>query len=125
MRAALTIFFLAAAFPASASSPPVIDVHLSNFHFTPQAITLEHGRDYVLRLTNDARGGHDFTAPEFLAAAVIDPADRKWVEDGEIEVPAHQTREIHFTAPRAGSYSLKCSHAFHKAFGMKGLIVVR
>jgi uncharacterized cupredoxin-like copper-binding protein len=47
------------------------------------------------------------------------------IAEGGIEVPAGQAVEVHLTAPAAGTYKLKCSHAFHKMFGMSGSIVVR
>ena len=116
---------LVIAAPSNAQGPTVIDVHLSNFRFTPSTILLDHGRPYVLRLINDAKGGHDLTAPAFFAAANVAAGDRASVQEGEVEVPPHETRTIHLTAPGTGSYPVKCSHAFHKAFGMKGKIVVR
>lgn len=111
--------------PAASQTPGVINVQLSNFKFTPRTILLDHGRAYVLRLHNSSSGGHDFTASDFFAAASIAPNDRRWVTEGEVEVPPGQLREIHLTAPAAGNYKLKCSHAFHKSFGMSGHIVVR
>lgn len=120
---ALPLFLLtgpnAVAQPAS-----TIAVQLSNFKFTPSTIAMEHGRPYVLHLANMASGGHDFTAPAFFAAANIAPGDRRYVTEGEVEVPAGQAIDIHLTAPAAGSYKLKCSHTFHKMFGMSGMIVV-
>lgn len=115
----------AAAPPAASQLPLVVNVHLSNFKFEPKHIVLDHGRSYVLRLRNAADGGHDFTAPGFFAAAGIAPADRPLVREGEVEVPPGKVREIHLTAPAAGTYKLKCSHSFHKMFGMSGSIVVR
>ena len=111
--------------PAASQAPTAINVELSNFKFTPRTIVLDHGRSYVLRLHNAASGGHDFTASDFFAAASIAPGDRRWVTEGEVEVPPGQVREIHLTAPGAGNYKLKCSHTLHKSFGMTGHIVVR
>lgn len=125
-RSILLVSALAAAAPpASAQVPTVFNVQLSNFKFTPRDIVLNQGRTYVLRLANVSDGGHDFTASEFFAAAAVAPADRALVAEGEVEVPAGQVREIHLTAPAAGTYKLKCSHSFHKMFGMSGTIVVR
>lgn len=120
---ALAIICLAP--PASAQAPTVFNVQLSNFKFAPHDIVLDHGQAYVLRLANVSDGGHDFTAEEFFAAAAIAPEDRRLVAEGVVEVPAGQVREIHLTAPAAGSYKLKCSHSFHKMFGMSGTITVR
>ena len=122
--AALPIFAMSAS-SAVAQAPAMIEVHLSNFKFTPQTITFRQGQPYVLRLVNDSGGGHDFTAKEFFASAAIAQQDRAWIRDGEVEVPGGEARVIHLTAARAGSYKLKCSHTFHKAFGMSGRIIVR
>ena len=110
---------------ALAQPSPTIMVQMANFKFTPENIVMDHGQSYVLRLTNVAGGGHDFTAPGFFAAASVAAADRRLIADGEVEVPAGRTIEIHLTAPAAGRYKLKCSHTFHKMLGMSGEIVVR
>ena len=112
--------------PSAAQAPTVVNVQLANFKFTPKSIVLDHGHAYVLRLQNVAVGGHDFTALDFFAAAKVAAGDRGLVSEGEVEVPAGQVREIHLTAPAAaGKYNLKCSHSFHKMFGMSGSIIVR
>jgi uncharacterized cupredoxin-like copper-binding protein len=111
--------------PMAAQAPTVVNVQLANFKFTPKSIVLDHGHAYVLRLQNVSDGGHDFTASDFFAAANVAAQDRRLVSEGEVEVPAGQVREIHLTAPAAGKYSLKCSHSFHKMFGMSGSIIVR
>jgi uncharacterized cupredoxin-like copper-binding protein len=112
--------------PAAPQAPTVVNIQLANFSFTPKSIILDHGHSYVLRLANVADGGHDFTAPEFFAASAITADDRRLIEDGEVEVPPGQVREIHLTTPgAAGKYHLKCSHSFHKMFGMSGSIIVR
>ena len=110
---------------AGAQAPAVIDVHLSNFKFTPRAIVLDQGRPYVLRLVNDSGGGHDFAAPAFFARANVALPDRPLIRGGEVEVPSGQVRLVRLTAPPAGRYKLKCTHRFHKMFGMSGSIVVR
>ena len=110
---------------ASSQAPTVINVQLSSYKFTPKTIVLDHGRSYVLRLANVSDGGHDFTASKFFAAAKVAPEDRPLVAEGEVEVPPGQVREIRLTAPAAGKYKLKCSHSFHKMFGMSGEILVR
>ena len=111
--------------PAPAQAPETVQVQMANFSFSPKTIVLDHGRPYVLRLVNVASGGHDFTANEFFTAAAVAPADRRLVQEGGVEVPSGQVREIHLTVPAAGSYKFKCSHSFHKMFGMSGTIVVR
>lgn len=110
---------------AVAQTAPTIAVQMSNFKFAPSTIVLDHGRPYVLRLSNQSSGGHDFTAESFFAASNIAPADRRLVQEGAVEVPGGQVRELHLTAPAAGRYKVKCTHTMHKMLGMSGTIVVR
>jgi uncharacterized cupredoxin-like copper-binding protein len=98
-------------------------VVLSNFDFTPHELHLRAGQPVALVLANSASGGHDFSAPEFFAAARIEPADAALVSEGEVDVPAGSTRTVHLV-PAAGSYKLTCTHTMHAMFGMKGRIVV-
>jgi plastocyanin len=100
-----------------------VEVQLSSFEFTPSTLHLHAGRAVVLHLVNTGSGGHDFTAPEFFAAAQIRPEDRRAVGKGSVEVRSRQSVDIALV-PKAGNYALKCSHAFHKTFGMAGRIVV-
>jgi uncharacterized cupredoxin-like copper-binding protein len=116
---------LMASSSASGQVPALVEVHLSNFRFTPRTLVFDHGRPYTLRIVNRAGGGHDFTAPEFFARANVAGNSRAMVEGGEVEVPPGQAREIRLVAPPAGTYQLKCSHSFHKFFGMSGTIIVR
>ena len=111
--------------PAAPQAATPVNVQLSNFKFAPKTIVLDRGRSYVLRLYNASGGGHDFTARQFFAAASIAPTDRRWVTEGEVEVPPGQLREIRLTAPAAGRYKVKCTHTFHKTLGMTGTIIVR
>ena len=98
-------------------------VELSNFDFTPHEIHLRAGQPTELVLNNVASGGHDFSAPEFFAAARVEPGDAALIDDGEVDVPARSTRTVHLV-PAAGTYKLTCTHMMHRTFGMKGTIVV-
>lgn len=98
-------------------------VELANFDFTPREIHLRAGRPYELVLANVASGGHDFTAPEFFAAAKVRSDDAALLTHGEIEVEGNTTRTVH-VIPTAGVYQLVCSHTGHALLGMKGRIVV-
>ena len=100
-----------------------VEVRLSSFDFTPSTLRLRANRPVVLHLVNTGSGGHDFTAPDFFAAARVRPRDRRSVGRGRIELRGHQSIDIALV-PKAGTYKLKCSHAFHKTLGMAGRIVV-
>lgn len=128
LHAASVAIALAMATSALAQEANQIDrvaIELSNFKFTPPTITLEHGRPYVLHLSNKAKGGHNFVAREFFAAAEIAPADRGRLSKGGIELDGGDQADIHFVAPAPGRYDVRCTHFMHKAFGMKGEIIVR
>lgn len=114
----------ALALAAPMQAPATITVTLANFKYAPEAIALQHGQPYVLRLVNSAGGGHDFVAREFFAAAAVAAEDRAKLKKGGVEVPGGETVEIRLTAPPAGSYTLHCSHFMHSTFGMKGEITV-
>lgn len=123
MRAALLALLLfspAAVSAREAQAPRVIEVRLTNFDFSPSAIRLAAGRPVVLHLVNEGGGGHNFSAPQFFAAAadVSGPVRR-----GAVEVPGHRSVDIRLT-PARGTYRLRCTHTLHSAFGMNGQITV-
>lgn len=123
MRAALfaLLLFAPASLPAQeAPDPRVVEVRLSNFDFSPSEIHLPAGRPVLLRLVNTGGGGHNFSAPQFFAAAtgVSGPVHR-----GTVEVPGQESVDIRLT-PARGTYRLKCTHTLHSAFGMNGEIRV-
>ena len=106
------------------AQPAALTVRMTNFEFAPSRLELKANAPAVLQLRNDSGGGHSFSAPEFFAAARLDPASMQLVRGGRIEVGAHQTVQVRLV-PAAGQYPLKCSHLLHSSFGMKGTIVVR
>jgi uncharacterized cupredoxin-like copper-binding protein len=99
------------------------EVRLSNFQFTPSEIRLVAGRPYALKLVNEPSGGHDFTAPEFFAAASVAPDDAPLIADGQIDLERGESATIRLV-PAAGTYKLVCTHFGHAALGMAGRIVV-
>jgi plastocyanin len=109
---------------ASQAQPAVVTVQLANFSFTPNTIQLRAGAPTTLHLQNASHGGHNFSAPEFFAAARIDPKSVAFVRGGTIEVPRGGAVNVTLV-PTAGAYRLKCTHTLHSTFGMKGTILVR
>ncbi len=114
---------LAALALTASAQPQRIDVQLSNFKFAPATITLTHGQPYVLHLSSS--GGHSFAAREFFAAATMPAADRAKVKDGKTDLEGGDSVDIHFIAPKPGTYPIKCTHFLHASFGMTGKIVVK
>ena len=116
---------LALAAPAvSQPRPATVAVTMSNFRFQPNPVQLRAGVPTVLHLVNTAGGGHNFTAPQFFAAAHVAPASQPFIHGGTVEVPKHSAVDIELV-PTAGQYPLKCSHTLHSTFGMKGALLVR
>ena len=125
MRVLFPLVVLVLAAPSLAqppASPRVVQVDLASFSFTPSTIRLRAGESVRLRLVNTGRGGHNFSAPEFFAAARLAPGQAA-VAGGTIEVPSRQTVEIRLT-PARGQYRLRCTHTLHSTFGMRGEIAV-
>ena len=123
MRAVFLTALLLLPLPALAQDSPAprtVEVRLSSFAFAPQRLSLPAGRPVILHLVNSAGGGHNFSAPQFFAAAsgVSGP-----VRDGAVEVSGHQSVDIRLT-PARGTYRLRCTHTMHTAFGMRGTISV-
>ena len=119
---------LALAAPAVAQAPPdwsraaSVEVVLKSFSFTPQTLRLRAGVPVRLTL-RDVKGGHNFAAPAFFAAARIAPGDAGKVVKGKVELRGGESAVIRLI-PAAGVYKLSCTHFLHSGFGMKGTIVV-
>ena len=121
---AFSLISLTALSPARAADQNIVQVTMTNFSFAPATLQLQAGIPTVLRLRNDSGGGHNFTAPAFFAAAQVAPASVGLIQNGHVEVKSHSSVDIALV-PAAGQFPLKCTHAFHSSFGMKGNITVR
>ena len=106
--------------PASAQ-PAALTIDLRSFSYAPTPIRLAAGRPVTLTFVNRSGGGHDFTAKAFFASSRILSGS---APTGRIEVRPRQAVTITLI-PRAGSYSVHCSHFLHKQMGMRALVVVR
>ncbi|HEX8842449.1 MAG TPA: cupredoxin domain-containing protein [Sphingomicrobium sp.] len=124
MRTALAFGILACTPVAAVSAQPAsVAVQLSSFKFAPSTIALKAGQPVTLHLQNASGSGHNFSAPQFFAAAKVDPGSASLIHNGTVELKGHQSVDISLV-PAAGNYPLKCSHSLHSAFGMKGRITV-
>jgi len=123
---ALSVAALALALPVTAAEAPAkVTVTLANFSFTPEELHLHGGQPVTLHFVNEGSGGHDFTAPEFFAAATMDAADRTHIEGAKGRVALGKGESSDVTlVPKAGTYKVHCSHFGHVALGMTGKIVV-
>jgi plastocyanin len=120
---ALALAAPSAAQPSWGQAAPVT-VSLSSFKFSPQTIRLRAGQPVILHLQNTGSGGHDFSAAGFFRAASVRPQDAGKITSGAVDVGGHDSVDVALV-PKAGTYALRCTHAFHTMFGMKGSIVVQ
>lgn len=115
----------AASASADFTRAETIEVKLSSFDFTPSEIQLEAGKPYVLKIVNTAKkGGHNFSAAKFFAAATVSPQDAARIAGGRVELRKGETASIR-VVPAAGTFKLTCTHFGHAMLGMTGRIVVR
>jgi uncharacterized cupredoxin-like copper-binding protein len=112
----------AGAGPALAAAPQRITVVMVDDRFIPDHLDFQAGTVYRLRLENHGKDLHEFTAPEFFAAAHV--ADPHALANGgkEVVVQPGQTVEIQLRPLRSGQYPLTC--ADHDWDGMTGTITV-
>ncbi len=123
LLSAIPLLLAPAPLDVESGAPKRVEVILADFSYSPQTIRLRAEEQVVLRLTNRGSGGHNFSAPEFLAAARLDPASAALARKGKVEVKKGASVDLKLT-PAAGRYKLKCTHFLHSSFGMKGEIIV-
>jgi plastocyanin len=122
------VFFLAALLApvnaALAQTDNLINISLTNYAFTPNAITLKTGTTYHLHFINSGSKDHNFSAPEFFAASAVAPEDEAKVKKGLVGLESGQSVDVTVTPSRAGTYPVECTHFMHKMMGMHGSITV-
>ena len=122
----LALAALALSVPVTAAEVPTkVTVTLANFSFTPTDLHLHAGQSVTIHFVNEGSGGHDFTAPEFVAAATMDAANRAHVAGakGRVSLGKGESSDVTLT-PRAGTFKVHCSHFGHSALGMTGTVTV-
>jgi uncharacterized cupredoxin-like copper-binding protein len=99
-----------------------VDVMLVDDRFVPDRLNLQHGVPYRLHLENHGKDLHEFTAPEFLADAIV--RDPDGLANGGKEVVVHpgESVDVYLMPMKAGTYRLIC--ADHDWDGMIGEIAV-
>jgi uncharacterized cupredoxin-like copper-binding protein len=99
-----------------------VNVLMVDDKFIPDRLTFRHGMPYQLHLENHGKDLHEFTAPEFLAAAIVrNPAT---LSNGgqEIVLQPGTSVDVDLVPIRPGAYRLTC--ADHDWDGMTGEITV-
>ena len=117
------LVLLAAAPAVDWSHAQPMTVVMVDDRFQPDHLTFEHGTPYVLRLENHGKDLHEFTAPEFFAAAEMRDPGQLANGGQEIVVQPGGAANVYLKPLKAGAYHLTC--ADHDWDGMVGEIVVR
>ena len=111
--------------PAVAQTAQPISVSLTDYAFTPSALSLTAGVTYHLHLTNSGSKDHSFSAPQFFAASQIAADDQAKIKKGEVAIDSGQAVDITITPGQAGNFALTCTHFMHNMMGMHGTITVQ
>ena len=106
-----------------------LTLELSEFQFEPAALVFREGVPTRLTLRNVGDRTHTFVSEGFFKAIA---AQKLVSADGEvanpypetIEVPAGETKQLHFVPVTKGSHPLECSILLHDVFGMEGQITI-
>ena len=122
---ALPALLLASMGGALAQADNSINITLTNYAFTPSALSLTTGTTYHLHFVNNGSKDHNFSAPEFFAASEIAPEDQAKVEKGLVTLESGQSADITLTPNRSGTFAAECTHFMHKMMGMHGTITVQ
>ena len=119
------VLMLVGAGQATAQTVTPIAVTLTDYAFTPGTLELKAGAAYQLHFVNSGSKDHNFSAPEFFAAAQITPDDQPKVTNGLVALGRGQSVDITLTPSQAGTFAVECTRFMHKMMGMHGNIVVQ
>lgn len=109
----------ATAAPPLAAAPRSVDVHLGDYRFVPDSITVKSGETVQLNLTDtDKLTPHNFTLKAEGAGLDVD-----------VDVSAGKTETVVITPLAPGRYTFYCNKKLpflksHRERGMQGTLVV-
>lgn len=110
---------------AMAETATPISISLTDYAFTPGTLELKAGTTYQLHFVNSGSKDHNFSAPEFFAAAQIAADDQAKLSKGIVELGIGKSLDITVTPGQAGTFTVECTHFMHKMMGMHGNITVQ
>jgi uncharacterized cupredoxin-like copper-binding protein len=104
------------------SKAQTVNLLMVDDRFEPDHLSFQHGVPYRLHMENHGKDLHEFTAPEFLADALV--RDARVLANGGKEVVVQPGAEVdvYLVPMKAGTYRLIC--ADHDWDGMVGEITV-
>ena len=109
--------------PVDWSKAQPVVVELIDNSFVPSRLSFQHGVPYRLHLENHGKELHEFTAPDFFAAALV--RDPTALANGgkEVVVRPGAAADVFLIPQKPGTYRLWC--ADHDWDGMVGEIIVK
>ena len=119
----VALLLLAAAPSVDWSKAQLATVVMVDDRFQPDHLTFQRGVPYRLHLENHGKDLHEFTAPEFFAAALIRNPGQLANGGKEVVVQPEGSADIFLEPLKAGSFHLIC--ADHDWDGMVGNITVK
>jgi len=124
---ALLLAALALAAPARAADPDwskaeTVTMAMSEYKYSPDALTFKKGVAYRLHLMNTGKKLHELDGPQFFAA--ISVGNPQILVNGglEVDVQPGQSQDLLFVPLQAGKFPVDCDD--HEDFGMKGVFTV-
>jgi uncharacterized cupredoxin-like copper-binding protein len=99
-----------------------VDLFMVDYKFIPVHLTFQQGIHYRLHMENHGKETHEVTAPVFFSSATLDNPEVLNREHTEVVMQPGDAKDLLFTAPKAGTYDLRCSD--HDWNGMIGGITV-
>ena len=108
--------------PIDWSKAEPVAVNLIDNSFVPDKLSFQHGVPYRLHLENRGKELHEFTAPEFFAAALVRDPGGLANAGREVVVQPGAVADVYLIPQKPGSYRLTC--ADHDWDGMVGEIKV-
>jgi uncharacterized cupredoxin-like copper-binding protein len=122
LAAALAALPIGSAGAVDWSKAKKVTVVTVEYAFKPASFTFQQGIAYRLRLDNQGKEMHEFTAPEFFKAIQMRDAKALNADRTEIVVQPGEKKDLYFVAQQPGSFKLRCSD--HDWAGMVGDITI-
>lgn len=112
------------------SQAEVVTVDMYEYGFSPNQISFNVCRPYILNLVNAGTRSHSFYSEKFFETVFTLGVDGYVAPMTEADVESLDLRideqiQFYFVPMVPGQFDLVCSHAMHGALGMTGKIYVR